>query len=204
MLIRAQIVVCLVTLIGFGELAALASSGWSGSRGWRSGSTSGATRRSSSTAPDPRRQRAYTRRVRSVASIGRWSARRPWRAIAAWLAFVALAIACGIATGTESLENGAVGESARGYALIDAHRAWPPAREYGYLHSDTLRARDARLPGGDGGRCGADALGARRRRRDPSLARPASGARRRRRQRPLPIEELRAAVLAAGAGATRR
>ena len=47
-----------------------------------------------------------------------------------------------IATGTEELENGAVGESARGYAMMDAHRAWPPPREYGYLHSDTLRADD--------------------------------------------------------------
>jgi uncharacterized membrane protein YdfJ with MMPL/SSD domain len=78
-----------------------------------------------------------------VASIGRWSARRPWWALTTWLGFVAVAIAFGVVTGTDSLENGAVGESARGYALIDAHRAWPPAREYGYVHSDALRAGDA-------------------------------------------------------------
>jgi RND superfamily putative drug exporter len=64
--------------------------------------------------------------MRSVAAIGRWSTRRPWRAIAAWLAFVALAVAAVIATGTKSLANGAVGESARGYALIDAYRRLGP------------------------------------------------------------------------------
>jgi uncharacterized membrane protein YdfJ with MMPL/SSD domain len=77
-----------------------------------------------------------------VATIGRWSMQRPWRAIAAWLLFVVLALGAGAATGTESLENGAVGESARGYALMDEHQAWTPAREYGYLHSDSLRASD--------------------------------------------------------------
>jgi uncharacterized membrane protein YdfJ with MMPL/SSD domain len=68
--------------------------------------------------------------------------RRPWRAIAAWLGFVVLAVVAGVATGTESLQNGAVGESARGYALMDEHQAWTPEREYGYLHSDSLRTLD--------------------------------------------------------------
>ena len=81
--------------------------------------------------------------MRSVATIGRWSIRRPWRAIALWFAFVALAIGTLTATGTTSLRNGAVGESERGYALIDRHRAYTPAREYGYLHSDALRAGSA-------------------------------------------------------------
>ena len=80
--------------------------------------------------------------MRPVAAVGSWSASRPWRAIALWLAFVVLALAAGAATGTESLENGAVGESARGYQLLDRHGAWPPAREYAYLHSDTLRVDD--------------------------------------------------------------
>src|SRR5437016_1270785 len=71
-----------------------------------------------------------------MASIGRWSMRRPWRAIALWLVFVVLAVGAAVLTGTESLQNGAVGESARGYALMDQHQAWPPTREYGYLHSD--------------------------------------------------------------------
>ena len=72
---------------------------------------------------------AYTRSMRSVATVGRWSIRHPWLAIVAWLAFVALAILSLAATGTQSLENGSVGESARGYALMDQHQAWPPARE---------------------------------------------------------------------------
>jgi uncharacterized membrane protein YdfJ with MMPL/SSD domain len=78
--------------------------------------------------------------MRSVATIGRWSTRHPWRAIAAWLAFVVLAVAAAIAAGTDSLQNGAVGESARGYRLIDQHRTYTPAREYGYMHSDALPA----------------------------------------------------------------
>src|SRR5205809_1048450 len=86
---------------------------------------------------------AYTRSMRSVATVGRWSIRHPWLAIVAWLAFVALAILSLAATGTQSLENGSVGESARGYALMDQHQAWPPAREYGYLHSDTLTVGSA-------------------------------------------------------------
>ena len=76
--------------------------------------------------------------MRSVATVGRWSIRHPWLAIVAWIAFVVLAVGALAATGTESLNNGAVGESARGYTLMDEHQAWPPAREYGYLHSDTL------------------------------------------------------------------
>jgi len=75
-----------------------------------------------------------------VTSVGRWSTRHPWQAIGAWLAFVAVAVALGIATGTESLENGAVGESARGYSLLDAKQLWPAPREIAYLHSDSLRA----------------------------------------------------------------
>ena len=68
--------------------------------------------------------------------------RRPWRAIGAWILFVVIALALGIATGTKQLENGAVGESARGYALMDEHGAWPPAREYGYIHSEQLTAAE--------------------------------------------------------------
>ncbi len=77
--------------------------------------------------------------MRSVTGVGRWSTRHPWRAVAAWLAFVAVAVAFGIATGTESLENGAVGESARGYSMLDAKQLWPAPREIAYLHSAALR-----------------------------------------------------------------
>jgi uncharacterized membrane protein YdfJ with MMPL/SSD domain len=77
-----------------------------------------------------------------VATIGRWSTRHPWRAIVAWLAFVAVAVAAMVATGTETLENGAVGESARGYQMLDANNLWPPPREIAYLHSTTLTVED--------------------------------------------------------------
>jgi RND superfamily putative drug exporter len=77
-----------------------------------------------------------------VATIGRWSTRHPWRAILAWLAFVAVAVAAMVATGTETLENGAVGESARGYQMLDANNLWPPPREIAYLHSTTLTVED--------------------------------------------------------------
>src|SRR5438105_15217776 len=85
--------------------------------------------------------------MRSVAGIGRWSTRHPWRAIAAWIAFVVVAVGAGVATGTDSLRNGAVGEWARGYALMDEHLAGPPAREYGFVHSNTLRAEDDAFQG---------------------------------------------------------
>ena len=52
---------------------------------------------------------------------------------------MALAIAAVAATGTRSLANGSVGESARGYDLMNAHEVWPPSVEYGYVHSATLR-----------------------------------------------------------------
>lgn len=76
----------------------------------------------------------------SPARIGRWSARRPWRAIALWLVFVACCLAAGAVTGTEELSNGSVGESARGYALMDRHDLWPDGRELAYIHSDSLEA----------------------------------------------------------------
>jgi uncharacterized membrane protein YdfJ with MMPL/SSD domain len=59
--------------------------------------------------------------------------------------FVVVALGLGIATGTESLENGAVGESARGYTLLDRYALWPPPREVAFLHSDTLRTTDPRF-----------------------------------------------------------
>ena len=82
----------------------------------------------------------YTRLA--PAHLGRWSIGHPRRAIGMWLAFVLIAVAAGVGIGTKSLPNGAVGESARGYSLLDRHQAWPAQREYGYMHSDTLRATD--------------------------------------------------------------
>jgi RND superfamily putative drug exporter len=74
----------------------------------------------------------------SPTAIGRWSTRRPALAIAAWLTFVVVAVLALALTGSKPLENGAVGESARGYALMDAHGLGLPATQYAYLHSDTL------------------------------------------------------------------
>ena len=81
--------------------------------------------------------------------------RRPWRAIALWLVFVVVADATAFATGIKSLQNGAVGESARGYELIDEHQAYGPTRECGYVHSDALRAATG-VPGRRPGRQRAD------------------------------------------------
>jgi RND superfamily putative drug exporter len=77
-----------------------------------------------------------------VATIGRWSTRHPWQAIGAWLAFVTIAVAAMVATGTQTIENGAVGESARGYDMLDAKGLWAPPREVAYLHSATLTVSD--------------------------------------------------------------
>ncbi len=76
----------------------------------------------------------------SPTAIGRWSTRRPVLAIAAWLSFVIAAVIALSLTGSKPLDNGAVGESARGYAVMDAHRLGLPPDEYVYLHSDSLTA----------------------------------------------------------------
>jgi uncharacterized membrane protein YdfJ with MMPL/SSD domain len=75
----------------------------------------------------------------SPTAIGRWSTRRPVLAIAAWLTFVFAAVLALSLTGSKPLENGAVGQSARGYALMDSHRLGLPPDEYVYLNSDSLR-----------------------------------------------------------------
>ena len=62
-------------------------------------------------------------------SIGRWSISHPRLAVAAWLVFVVACVALGAISGTKTLDNGAVGESARGYAIMNKHRLWgPPSR----------------------------------------------------------------------------
>jgi uncharacterized membrane protein YdfJ with MMPL/SSD domain len=50
-----------------------------------------------------------------------------------------------VATGTQSLQNGAVGESARGYDMLDANNVWPAPREIAYLHSAKMHAADPRF-----------------------------------------------------------
>ena len=74
----------------------------------------------------------------SPTSIGRWSTRRPWLAIALWLVFVVAAAAALTLTGSKQLQNGAVGQSARGYTLMNAHQLAAPPEEYVYLHSNSL------------------------------------------------------------------
>jgi RND superfamily putative drug exporter len=67
--------------------------------------------------------------------IGHWSIRRPRTAIAAWIGFVAACVTLGAISGTKTLDNGAVGESARGYAIMDKHGLWGDPRELAYLHA---------------------------------------------------------------------
>ena len=79
------------------------------------------------------------RRVSPTAG-GRWSTRRPVLAIAAWLTFVMVAVFALAATGSKSLQSGAVGESARGDALMNSHQLDFAPRESAYLHSNSLTA----------------------------------------------------------------
>jgi RND superfamily putative drug exporter len=79
----------------------------------------------------------------SPTAIGRWSTRRPVLAIAAWMAFVVVAVLALSLTGSEPLSSGAVGESARGNALMNSHQLGLPPRESAYLHSATLTTGDA-------------------------------------------------------------
>jgi putative drug exporter of the RND superfamily len=74
----------------------------------------------------------------SPSMVGRWSGRHPWVAVGVWLAFVLAAVAAVAITGTRQLQNGAVGESARGYAVMDQHMLGFVPREYVYLHSASV------------------------------------------------------------------
>jgi uncharacterized membrane protein YdfJ with MMPL/SSD domain len=67
-------------------------------------------------------------------SIGRWSIQHPRISLVAWFAFVVVCLVLGAISGTKTLDNSAVGESARGYAIMNKHRLWGPAREFAYLH----------------------------------------------------------------------
>ena len=94
-------------------------------------------------ADEPPYARRPAVRVRlSPTSIGRWSARRPWLAIALWLAFVVLAVAALGLTGSKSLQGGVTGEAARAENMLNAHNASPAQYEFAYIHSDSLRAGD--------------------------------------------------------------
>jgi uncharacterized membrane protein YdfJ with MMPL/SSD domain len=81
----------------------------------------------------------------SPTSVGRWSARRPWLAIAVWLAFVLATVGALGLTGLASLQNGAVGESARGYAMMDAHQLSIGPLEDANVQRVAENARDPRV-----------------------------------------------------------
>jgi RND superfamily putative drug exporter len=49
--------------------------------------------------------------------------------------FVVVCVALGAISGTKTLDNGAVGESARGYAIMNKSQLWGPARELAYIHA---------------------------------------------------------------------
>src|SRR5947199_10183852 len=72
---------------------------------------------------------------RSQMSIGRWSISHPRLAVAAWIVFVGACLALGAISGTKTLDNGAVAESALGYAIVNKHLLCGPARELAYLPS---------------------------------------------------------------------
>jgi RND superfamily putative drug exporter len=67
--------------------------------------------------------------------IGHWSIHHPRAAVAAWITFVVASVALGAISGTKTLDNGAVGESARGYAIMDRADLWGPGHELAYLHT---------------------------------------------------------------------
>jgi RND superfamily putative drug exporter len=67
--------------------------------------------------------------TQSHKSIGRWSIHHPWRALAVWIAFVLACLTLGAISGTKTLDNGAVGQSARGYTIMNRYRLWGPGRD---------------------------------------------------------------------------
>ena len=83
------------------------------------------------------------RKPLSPASIGLWSAGRPWLAIALWLAFVVLAVGVLAFTGSKSLQSGVTGEAGRAESMLTQHRARPTQRAFAYLHSDAVVVGDA-------------------------------------------------------------
>jgi len=79
------------------------------------------------------------RRLNPIVAIGRWSTRHPWRAIALWLVFVVAAVGVLLMTGSKTLQNGTVGEAARGYSMLENHQLQRGGElDYGYVHSDSL------------------------------------------------------------------
>src|SRR2546429_7960898 len=72
---------------------------------------------------------------RSQIRIGSWSVHHPRLTLAAWIGFVTACVVLGAISGTKTLDNGAVGESARGYAIMNEPGLWGPPRDLAYLHA---------------------------------------------------------------------
>ncbi len=77
--------------------------------------------------------------------IGRWSIQHPRLALVTWLVFVAVCLGLGAISGTKTLDNGAVGESARGYAIMNRDGLWGPPHELAYLHARRSRVPEAAI-----------------------------------------------------------
>lgn len=73
----------------------------------------------------------YGRRPGRVVRVARWSAEHRWRAVLAWVAFVALCVAVGGAVGTRSQSDAdaAVGEWGRAERIVEDGRFSDPAVE---------------------------------------------------------------------------
>jgi len=93
---------------------------------------------------DIRGPKAHPRGVRRLAPthIGRWSTRRPWRALAIWLSLVVALGALVAFAGIKQLENGASGESGRGYDMLDRNGLWDGPHEIALFKSSALRVSD--------------------------------------------------------------
>jgi RND superfamily putative drug exporter len=94
--------------------------------------------------------------------VARWSATHPWRAIAMWVAFVALCFVLGGAAGlNEADDDGGVGESGRAQSLYEEARFDDPA-----IESVLITARDGALDRAAATRAADDAIGRMRARSD--------------------------------------
>jgi RND superfamily putative drug exporter len=76
------------------------------------------------------------RKLNFTGKLGGWSARHPWRAIAAWLIMVAVAVLAGRAFGTVKLTQADAGNGGSGQAQAAINRAFPQqATEQVLIHS---------------------------------------------------------------------
>jgi uncharacterized membrane protein YdfJ with MMPL/SSD domain len=82
-----------------------------------------------------------------AARAGRWSARHPWKAILAWLAFVIAAVMIGGAIGTQTLSDEEYGVGESGHADKVVGEAFPDQEDETVLvqSEDALTANDPRF-----------------------------------------------------------